>query len=127
MSKYIDLAERVKRERDLGPITGLDGETYALKWLDDHPGQVPGRTITRTGYNDILKDAVKTSGYDDDDWERGFCTGLTVGGVKIVPDPEPTNAEKLESFVEAWNSGQRGFTDLGSFLDFHGVKVGGES
>ena len=46
--KYEDLAERIKRDRATGPITGLDGETYALRWLDRNPDQVPGRTITES-------------------------------------------------------------------------------
>lgn len=53
-----------------------------------HGDQVPGPTITQSEYRDTLNHAVKVSGYGDD-WERGFCTGLTVGGTKVVPDPEP--------------------------------------
>lgn len=93
-------------------------------WLRN-PDQVPGRTITRSKYRDTLDRAVKVSGYGDD-WERGFGTGLAVSGTKVVPDPEPTNAEKLEAALRT-HFGPGAFTvecsSLSRFLDGVGVKA----
>lgn len=92
MSKYIDLEDQISDYYDTAPgLARRAGICDALRYLDSHPDQVPGRTLTRTEYRDTLDHAVKISGHGDD-WERGFCTGLTVGGTRVVPDPEPTNA-----------------------------------
>lgn len=93
MNKYIDLEEQLLER--LAPYSAQTALTAnrILKSLDrlieEHPDQVPGRTITRSGYRDTLNGAVKVSGYGDD-WERGFNTGLAVSGTKVIPGPEPT-------------------------------------
>lgn len=128
MSKYIDLWRQIAASDDYNSDDRrIIRET--LYWLDDHADRVPGRTITRTEYRDTLDHAVKVSGYGDD-WERGFCTGLTVGGTKVAPDPEPTNLESisklLTEFAElnASCGGEQGDHDLAEFLDARGVQVG---
>lgn len=129
MSKYINLIGQITERLDVPCGNIRLGIHEALAYLDRNPDQVPGRTITRTEYRDTLNHAVKTSGYGDD-WERGFCTGLTVGGTKVVPDPEPTNAESisklLTEFAElnASCGGEQGDHDLAEFLDARGVQVG---
>lgn len=85
--KYIDLVERIKRDRDMGPLTGLDRVTYTLRWLDDHPGQVPGRTITASEFDEAVESCVTE---DATVPPHTFAARL---GVVCVPDPEPTNAE----------------------------------
>lgn len=53
--------------------------------------QVPGRTIAESESKDLFNTARRGLEYWPDALER---TGITV-----VPDPEPTNAEKLEPAV----------------------------
>lgn len=122
MSKYIELFPEIVRMSM--PDSGREGVAMALHWLDEHPDQVPGRTITRSEYRDTLNGAVKVSGYGDD-WERGFNTGLIVSGMKVVPDPEPSNAELIQKAVDEWEeSGDR--CSLADWLDARGVKAGGD-
>lgn len=123
--KYIDLASRISNESGAYHLrdTIIEG---VLEWLDDNPDQVPGRTITRSEYRDTLDHAVLVSGYGDD-WERGFNTGLAVGGTKVVPDPEPTNAERLEQLQRSWVAEHPvpGGMSLIEYLDEAGVKAPG--
>lgn len=105
MSNYIDLEPQVSDYYGTSPgHERRAGICDALRYLDSHPEHVPGRSMTRSEYSDIVKDAVKTSGYDDD-WERGFASGLTVGDVKVIPEPEPTNTEKLADDIREVDGG----------------------
>lgn len=96
MSKYIDLEEQIVDD-SRGPWgNSHDGIRFALSWLDNSPDQVPGRTITESEYSDIAE------------WARNFFSrgweGRTVlagAGITIVPDPEPTNAEKWIKFCSS--------------------------
>ena len=98
MNKNIDIEYRlvaqIKDELALPPSEAGVIVEYLNRhgWLHD-PEQVPGRTITRSEYRNIVDGAVKISGYEDD-WERGFASGLSVAGMKVVPDPTPTKAEQ---------------------------------
>ena len=60
-----------------------------LKWLDDHPDRVPGRTITVGEFERAWADSVDQ---DDRKQYRDFLARL---GITVAPDPEPTNAELL--------------------------------
>lgn len=105
-----------------------DADDYAANeyMVADGWAPVPAqRTITRSEYRDTLNGAVKVSGYGDD-WERGFNTGLAVSGTKVVPDPEPTNAEKLKAVLDAIGDSTAGYREhLASKLDEAGVKAPG--
>ena len=84
--KYIDLADRIMAATATTPNTmrsSAIGDT--LEYLDAHPGQVPGRTITES-------EISKAFGPEYVAWAR-MC--LARIGITVVPDPEPTNAEKL--------------------------------
>lgn len=91
MSKFIDLAPRIKRDHMTGPITGLDGETYTLQWLDDHP-ELTGRTITESEWVTATRELHGNTAL-------GFKLGLNFAGITVTPDSEPTNAEKLEAHL----------------------------
>lgn len=114
MSNYIDLEPAIASKYNMNPGT----IRVALGLLDhfatEHPDQVPGLTITQSEYRDTLNHAVKTSGYGDD-WERGFCTGLNFGGTKVIPDPEPTNAELINEEYAVWDRDPQNFT-FGEYL-----------
>lgn len=112
--KYIDLAGRIKRDRSAGPITGFDGETYALRWLDQNPEACPGRTITMTQ----LRAGMKAEGIAEGEEFEQFWTG-TLGnfGITVVPDPdpEPSNAELIDEAYEVWDRYPQDFT-FGEYL-----------
>ena len=93
VEKYIDLEERIKRDRDLS-LTGLDRVTYTLRWLDRNPDQVPGRTITE-GEFDELVDALHQNWATPEYFSGVLYDALIDLGITVIPDPEPTNAEKL--------------------------------
>lgn len=129
MSNYINLIGQITERLDVPCGNIRLGIHEALAYLDRNPDRAPGRTITRSEYRDTLKHAVKTSGYSDD-WERGFCTGLSVSGVKVIPDPEPTNAELIEKAIFESMSSASIVTSvdvkiLADRLDARGVKASG--
>lgn len=86
----------------------------AMRWLQMHPDQAPGRTIT-------VSEISKAFGTEYVAWAR-LC--LARIGVTVVPDPEPTNAEKIiELMGKAPASLNR--RDLPKWLDEAGVKAPG--
>ena len=93
VEKYSDLEERIKRDRDLS-LTGLDRVTYTLRWLDRNPNHLPGRTITE-GEFDELVDALHQNWATPEYFSGVLSDALIDHGVTVIPDPEPTNAEKL--------------------------------
>lgn len=128
MSKYIDRADRIKNELIVPKADILFGIEYALRFLDDNPGQVPGRTITESDYSDITEWARD---YIDRGWEGR--TVLADAGITIVPDPEPTNAELLAELIREigydirHNGRLSGSNALALDLDSRGVKAAGGS
>ena len=121
--KYEDLASRISD--DLEPT--MAGEAYirnSLRWLDEHPDQVPGRTITESGWIEACKATM------GGDMVAPFALATRLG-VTITPDPEPTNRDRLQGWLvefaerNASCGGERGDCDLAEFLDAHGVKAPG--
>ena len=115
--KYTDLSEEITPYGAAGSThRGID---YALRWLDDHPDQVPGRTITASRFQSMV-DACE---FDDTGcvYPSMFAALL---GVETVPDPEPTNAEKI---IELMGKAPASFNhrDLAKWLDEAGVKAPG--
>lgn len=89
-----NLADYV-RQMDLTPMSPKE----CGKWLDEqgvkapgvgdeHPEQVPGRTITESEFHETA-DAHRNGGLGWEDLARRF-------GITVIPDPEPTNAELIE-------------------------------
>ena len=91
IEKYIELADRMKRGH--GDDEVLEGIDYALRWLDEHPDQVPGRTVTES---EVRAAEGKLAAACSTEQAEDFLLAL---GVTVVPDPEPTNAEKLADDV----------------------------
>ena len=121
-SKYIDLAERIWRT-DNGR-TSYASVGMVLEWLDDHPDQVPVRTITESELEDATREV----------W--GYCAResdirfLAYFGILVVldPEPEPTNAEKLNSLYGEWaDDPSPTKLALGEWLELRGVKAPGAS
>lgn len=118
MSKFIDLADEIMAEvpNDLDPLA-----VRTLRWLDEHPERVPGRTITE-GDLESVNEAL-SPGLSFDPWIlQEIAEAL---GIVVVPDPEPTNAELLRELMgmapSSLNRGQ-----LADWLDSRGVKAPGD-
>ena len=118
-SKYIDLAERIWRT-DNGR-TSYASVGMVLEWLDDHPDQVPVRTITESELEDATREV----------W--GYCAResdirfLAYFGILVVldPEPEPTNADILADFVRQLSRTVMSAEECGKWLDERGVKATG--
>lgn len=116
--KYIDLFAEISRM--MMPQDERVGVSTALRWLDEHPDQVPGRTITESEFHETA-DAHRNGGLGWEDLASRF-------GITVVPDPEPTNTELLEArlldllgVVEA--IGNTGVHNMAYELDRAGVKA----
>ena len=115
--KYEDLHEPMVNDETfyLTPAERV-GALVALQWLDQHPDQVPGRTITESEF----KHAARRNQMGDSfGCYEGFLDDL---GITVVPDPEPTNAEKLELIWADWDPTREGVWE---FFDRRGVKAPG--
>lgn len=111
MSKHIDLAERIAEDQGAWP--GLLAIQAALDWLDRNPDQVPGRTMTASEMD------RKCNIFGNE-----YLTGFTGAGGRVIPDPEPTNLEKLEVIV--WDTGDISGSHalvIAKALDKAGVKA----
>lgn len=93
MSKYVDLTDRIVRDDLMERAPGISYVRDTLEWLDRNPDQVPGRTITESESKDLFNTARQGLRYWPDALERA--------GIAVAPDPEPTNAEKLETDIRA--------------------------
>lgn len=89
-------------------------------WLHD-PDQVPGRTITE---GELSRKLANVPPYADNAvWLRAVLNAL---GITVVPDPEPTNAEKLAGLLsECMGDVHDDRQSIADFLDARGVKVSG--
>ncbi len=92
MSKYIDLAPEFAKEHNIDK--GVAG--YVLRCLDEyaaeHPDQVPGRTMKKSDYQELMDGTSLSYGV-------GFTDGFHMAGGSIAPDPEPTDVEKITRLI----------------------------
>lgn len=95
--KFIDLGPQIVKEAGGLSLTSLahEHQLRVLEWLDEHPDQVPGRTITRSDCQKLMDDTSMPYGV-------GFTDGFHQAGGSIVDDPEPTNEEKLSRDIESF-------------------------
>lgn len=123
--KYIDLASRISNESGAYHLrdTIIEG---VLEWLDEHPDQVPGRTITESEAWDIAGRTFHRWGSVEElaSHLRGTFRQL---GITVVPDPEPTNTEKLSALYDQWleSDAPACRVSFGQFMDKAGVKAPG--
>lgn len=95
MSKYIDLAEQIVDDSHAHRQSIFsDDARVVLRWLDDHADQAPGRTITASEFDEAVESCITEDGTVP---PHEFAERL---GVVCVPDPEPSNAEKLETEIK---------------------------
>lgn len=113
--KYIDLADRI-----IGNVEACsdydNGVADALHWLDEHPEAVPGRTITESQADRLWYDANNSI-------RDAWSSSLANEGITVVPDPEPTNAERLEALIDGHVSPGITPRSLAEWLDGYGVQA----
>ena len=120
--KFIDLRDEIVEELHLteSEASGVDA---AMRWLQMRPGTWPGRTITEQQLIQLWQVTVEGRNIDD------FAQELKDNGITVVPDPEPTNAEKIEALInesEFRPIGYHGVTAASALaheLDKAGVKA----
>lgn len=96
MSNYIDMADQIIHDHG-APCGNIRlGIRSTLSWLDSHPDQVPGRTITDSELETITHDLAT---YGGPVLGTRIRVHLAHIGVTVIPDPKPTNAEKLAKMV----------------------------
>lgn len=113
--KFIDLTDAIKVDNGW-TRTAIES---ILEWLDEHPDQVPGLTMTQSE----MDRKCNIFGHE-------YLTGFTGAGGRVVPDPKPTNVERWEKFICDWMDTQDepivfpvlAFTD---HLDAAGIKAPG--
>lgn len=106
--KYIELKPQIVSDYALVGATAVQGGVgIALEWLDRHPGQVPGRTITESELEEAKRFA-KHHGIRPM-LHRHF-------GLTVVPDPKPTNAEQVTADLESWGISRAKALELGPWL-----------
>lgn len=95
----------------------IDGIAFE-GWLHN-PDQVPERTITASERDSRTALLSPTEKF-------GWIKGFEDAGGRVVPDPEPTNAEKLKAVLDAIGDSTAGYREhLASKLDEAGVKAPG--
>lgn len=111
MKKYADLASRIA-----GDTRMRQSVTTTLEWLDEHPDQTPGRTITESEFQELMED-VTTS------YQVGFTDGLYRAGGQIVPDPPKSNAERWADFLHSCGANDWDAAVLSRRIDEQGIKA----
>lgn len=117
--EYIDLAEKIVDSSDYSSTTSyVLGVKRTLDWLDDHPDQTPGRTITKSEFNKAIEKAEVAP---------GLVSGTALAAalrLEIAPDPEPTNLDRLRRLRDEWiNLPANKATPLPEWLSDRGVKA----
>lgn len=99
--KYIDLGPQIA-EGTQRPLTSLAHERQleALKWLDEHPDQVPGRSITRSEMRERMNENFTTKVRSID--VEAYTESL---GRIVVPDPEPMPTIEFARDIMRFESG----------------------
>lgn len=124
MSKYIDLIGRITERLDVPCGNIRLGIHEALAYLDRYPDQVPGRTTTES---ELIAAVDETNHEDMNEYQKARALLVHLG--HTIPDPEPTNAEKLETEIrELFQEPSQSFSiarDLAKKLDEAGVKAPG--
>ena len=115
---YEDLTERIT---DRYGISRTE-VAITLRHLDIFPDQVPGRTITQSDYVAFKRDVFSGKILVDK-----IAARL---GIAVIPDPEPTNAEKLAASIDMSSRGLVYLTEyqiaqLVKGLEEDGVKAPG--
>lgn len=118
MSKFINLSEdiAIATENTRSPYA-WDAQREALEWLDSHPDQVPGRTITESELREYVEEIWDYVDHEGVKELAGWC------GANVIPDPKPTNTESIGYLIDAYRSISFPTMALSDYLDKAGVKA----
>ena len=122
--KYIDMKDEIRKDSAINVDVGI---VTALRWLDRHPDRVPGRTITASEFIRAANGVWGDEG-SGPNGSNGYAFGLAHRlGIIVVPDPEPTNAEKLKELYGQWleSDAPACRVSFHQFMDEAGVKAPG--
>ena len=127
--KYIDLEQPIidanDTARDFMCSCYDRGVEAALEYFDEHPDRVPGRTITESEFDELV-DALHQNWATPEYFSGVLSDALIDHGITVIPDPEPTNAEKLKAVLDAIGDSTDGYREhLARNLDEAGVKAPG--
>lgn len=118
MGKYIDLAQTIRND---SAQAYYDEIVVVLRWLDEHPDQVPGRTISagKVGQHAHLIRTIPIACQVETPTIIDFLEAI---GITVVPDPEPTNKERLAQLIGGGIRANKQYADgLAEYLDDMGV------
>ena len=110
-NKYIDLTEEIWRA-DEGR-TSFGSVSMVLAYLDEHPERVPGQTITESEMDAKWDEAAGIGKPNFTSTVHRFTQLL---GFDVIPDPEPTNAEKATDDLQMWGIARDKALELGPWL-----------
>lgn len=119
-SKLVELGPRIAEatRKSLTSACHL-AQLEALRWLDEHPEAVPSPpakpAITES-------EIAKAFGPEYVAWAR-MC--LARIGVTVVPDPEPTNVERLRALYMEWEREGPRTLAFAEWMDIRGVTAPG--
>lgn len=102
--KYITLACEITRMHNSADMR--EGVYRALHWLDEHPEQVPGRTIT-------TREAAALYNHTP---FSAFVEGLRSQGITVL-DPELTNADRWDELLHKAATGAMSSSTLRSLAE----------
>ena len=110
---FADLKDTIQDELriDEWPLTQLSEDI--LEWLDEHPDQVPASTITGSKIDEAFGPEYRA-------WAR-MC--LSRIGIKVIPDPEPTNAERWQELLAQYKDEATGLESFGDWADRKGLRA----
>ena len=118
MSKYIDLIGQITERLDVPCGNIRLGICEALAYLDRHPDQVPGRTITE---GDLIAAVDETNHEDMNEYQKARALLVHLG--HTVPEPKPTNLERLKAMQDDWLRESRSDELFIEYLDRMGGKA----
>ena len=113
---FVDLEDTIAEDLRIDEWPQTQVLRDILEWLDKHRDQAPGRTMT-----------VGEMDHKCTTYGSAYETGFKQAGGVIVPDPEPTNAEKWETFIlkEIRSNSQWDASTIATAIDKAGVKAPG--
>ena len=115
--KYEDLHDQIVADKTFDLTTSERlGAKIALQWLDQNRDQVPGRTITESQIAEAFGDEYHY-------WAKRRLSRI---GITVVPDPKPTNLERLKEIQNDWLRESRNGELFIEYLDRMGAKAPGD-
>lgn len=114
--KFIDLKDTIHAETH--DQVYLDEVGEVLDWLDAHLDQLTGRTITES---ELIAAVDETNHEDMNEYQKARALLVHLG--HTVPEPKPTNLERLKAMKDDWLRESRSHELFIEYLDRMGGKA----